>query len=32
MSEKRSSYMIDKAGIDYQERRSYKRTLEMLSL
>ncbi len=31
MSEKQSSYMIDKVGIDYQERRSYKRALEMLS-
>ena len=31
MSEKRSSYMIEKVGIDYQERRSYKRVLGMLS-
>ena len=31
MSEKRSGYMIEKAGIDYQERRSYKRALALLS-
>ncbi len=31
MSEKRSSYMIEKVGVDYQERRSYKRALGMLS-
>ena len=31
MSEKRSSYMIEKVGIDYQERRSYKRAAGMLS-
>ncbi len=31
MSEKRSSYMIEKVGIDYLERRSYKRAQKMLS-
>ena len=31
MSEKRSSYMIEKVGIDYQERRSDKRAPVMLS-
>ncbi len=31
MSEKRSSHMIEKVGIDYQERRSYKRAPGMLS-
>ncbi len=31
MSEQRSSYMIEKVGIDYQERRSYKRAPGMLS-
>ncbi len=31
MSEKRNSYMIEKVGIDYQERRSYKRALAILS-
>ncbi len=31
MSEKRSGYMIEKVGIDYEERRSYKRAPGMLS-
>jgi hypothetical protein len=31
MSEKRSSYIIEKVGIDYQERRSYQRAVKMLS-
>ena len=31
MSEKRSSYMIEKVGIDHRERRSYKRAPGMLS-
>ena len=31
MSEKRSSYIIEKVGIDYQERRSHQRVLKMLS-
>ncbi len=32
MSDKRSSYMIEKVGIDYQDRRSYKRVPGMLSV
>ncbi len=31
MSAKRNSYMIEKVGIDYQERRSYKRAPGMLA-
>ncbi len=31
MSDKRSSYMIEKVGIDYSERRAYKRAIKTLS-
>ncbi len=31
MSDKRSNYTIEKVGIDYSERRAYKRAIKMLS-